>query len=295
MIGSWETGVHGDVPSIGRALNRTDPPGRIMFIGDTHLDSAYCDRVALKRALDQALEQDAPIVLLGDQFDLMQVKGDRRASKAALLERYHGRDDYLNAVLEDVSEFLAPYAGHIWVMLQGNHDADATKYHEVDLVRLLALDLNRRGGDISVPGYQSHVALKMRSSTSAGADLIYGFVTHGSGGSSPVTGGIIGSSRRAMWVPHADFVVSGHLHRDWTYGITQLRVSQAGRVYRHKVRHAQTGAWKLESVSAASWANQKGMAPASVGPAYWLEVRMRSGTGHPGPSKWAIKFVEVDQ
>ena len=295
MIGAWETGVHGDVPSIGRSMNRSDGPSRIMFVGDTHLDSAYTDRAALKYAMDQAVAASAPIVLLGDVFDLMQVKGDRRASKAALMERYHGRDDYLNAVLEDVSDFLAPYAPFIWVMLQGNHDADATKYHEVDLVRLLALDLNRRGGDITVPGYQTHIALKMRNSTSTGADLLYGFITHGSGGSSPVTGGVIGASRRAMWVPQADFVVSGHLHRDWSYGITQLRVSQSGRVYRHKVRHVQVGAWKRESVSAASWANQKGMAPASVGPAYWLEVRMRSGSGHVGPMRWALKFVEVDQ
>ena len=294
MIGAWEVGTHGDVPSITRSQNRTDAPARIMFVGDTHLDSPYADREALKYALDQAVAEDAPIVMLGDVYDAMQGKGDKRANKAALMERYHGRDDYMNAMLEDVSAFLEPYARHIWVMLHGNHDSGITKYHEVDLVRLLALDLNRRGGNIATPGYQSHIALKMRNSTSKNGDLIYGFVSHGAGGAAPQTGGVLSASRRAMWVPFADFVVSGHLHRDWVYSINQLRVSQSGRVYRNRVLHAQVGAWKRETHTAPSYSVEKGMAPVDVGPAYWLEVRLRRGQSRAG-SRWALKFVEVDQ
>ena len=291
MIGEWTPGTHGDVPSIERNLNRSER-GRIFFVGDLHLDSAYADRGALRYALDQAVAADAPIVILGDVFDAMQSRGDRRASKDALITRY-GRNDYLNAMLEDAIEFLRPYARHVWIMLHGNHDADITKYHEVDLIRLLAHELNREGADIATPGYQTHVALKLRPSTSKFAHVVWGFVTHGHGGGAVMTGGVLNASRRAMWLPQPDFVISGHLHRDFgNFPTGQLRVTQGGRVYKFSVRHAQCGAWKNESPSAANWANQKGMHPVPVGPAYWLEARRARGE-NPVPA-WLVKFIEVD-
>jgi len=290
-IGEWTTGTHGSIPSITRSLTRAEP-GRIMFIGDLHLDSAYCDRKALAFAMDQAVAADAPIVLLGDVFDGMQTKGDRRASKAALMEKYHGRDDYLNAMLEDAESFLRPYAKHVWIMLHGNHDADLVKYHEADLVRLLSVSLNRDGASIATPGYQTHIAIKPRISTSKYADLVFGWITHGSGGASPVTGGVIGASRRAVYVPQADFFVSGHLHRPFDFPTGQVRVTQTGRVYKQRIRHVQVGAWKDESINDPSWANQKGMQPFPVGPAYWLEVRL--ARGEKSLPRWVLKFVEVD-
>jgi predicted phosphodiesterase len=291
-IGAWETGTHGSVPSITRSLTRSEV-GRIMFLGDLHLDSNYTNRKALKRALDQAVAEDAPIVILGDVFDAMQSKGDRRASKAALVRQYHGRDDYLNAMLEDAEEFLRPYARHVWIMLHGNHDADMVKYHETDLLRLLSVSLNRDGASIATPGYQTHVAIKPRISTSKYADLVLGWVTHGSGGSSPVTGGVIGASRRAVYIPQADFFVSGHLHRPFDFPTGQVRVSQAGHVYKQRVRHVQVGAWKDESVNDPTWANQKGMQPMPVGPAFWLELRL--ARGERALPRWLVKFVEVDE
>jgi predicted phosphodiesterase len=290
-IGEWETGSHGQLPSITRGFTRADR-GRIMFVGDLHLDSAHCDRGALKYALDQAVEADAPIVILGDVFDAMQSKGDRRANKAALMERYYGRDDYLNAMLEDAESFLAPYARHIWIMLHGNHDADMVKYHETDLVRLLAVSLNRQGASIATPGYQTHIAIKPRISTSKYGELVLGYITHGSGGNAPQTGGVLNASRRAAWVPQADFFVSGHLHRPFDFSTGQVRVSQSGKVYKQWVDHVQVGAWKNESESAASWANMRGMPPSPVGPAYWLELRQ--ARGEKSWPKWRTKFVRVD-
>ena len=215
-----------------------------------------------------------------------------RANKAALMERYYGRDDYLNAMLEDAESFLAPYAKHVWIMLHGNHDADMVKYHETDLVRLLAVSLNRSGASIATPGYQTHIAIKPRISTSKYGELVIGYITHGSGGSAPQTGGVLNASRRAAWVPQADFFVSGHLHRPFDFSTGQVRVSQSGRVFKQWVDHVQVGAWKDESSSAASWANMKGMPPSPVGPAYWLELRQ--ARGEKAWPKWRVKFVKVD-
>jgi UDP-2,3-diacylglucosamine pyrophosphatase LpxH len=71
-----------------------------------HLDNPKANRPALKRVLQDAVDNQSAIVILGDVFDAMQSAGDRRGSKTDLLARYTGRDDYLTALVEDVASFL---------------------------------------------------------------------------------------------------------------------------------------------------------------------------------------------
>lgn len=275
MIGAWEPTTYGDLPALASSVNRTEPRS-ILFIGDLHADSPYADRVGIRRVLDEAVERDAAIILLGDTFDAMQSKGDKRGNKAALMERYAGRDDYLNALLEDVAGFLRPYAANVWILLHGNHDSGITKYHEVDLVKLLARDMNAHGGRVITPGYQTYLAIKTGTSGCKWHHVTLGFITHGSGGASPITKGAIGMARRATTYPDAAFIVSGHLHTDVQVSHPQYRVSHKGRLYVARQRHVQVGAWKLESHTAPSWAVEKGMPPA-LPAAYWLEFRRARG------------------
>jgi hypothetical protein len=288
--GAWTVGAHGQVPCISAPVTRTEP-GTILFVGDMHADSPYCDRNALRAVLQQAIDRDAAIVLLGDQFDAMGSKNDRRASKAALMQQYVGRDDYINAMLEDVADFLRPYAKNVWLMLTGNHETALTKFHEVDLTRLLAKELRKEGGAVVTPGYQSYIAVRCeKPQAGSGGFLTFGFLTHGSGGSSPVTKGAIGMARRATTYPDASFIVSGHLHTDVMVSHSQYRVSQRGRVFVAKQRHVQVGAWKVEDPTAASWAVEKGMPP-TVPSAYWLEFRRARGENPAQPV--VHRFVEA--
>jgi hypothetical protein len=288
-VGAWTLGCHGDLPCALASVNRTDP-ATILFIGDLHADSPYADRAAIRRVLDEAVERDAAIILLGDTFDAMQSRGDKRANKAALAERYAGRDDYLNALLEDVAGLLRPYARHVWILLHGNHDTGITKYHEVDLVKLLARDLNAHGGHVTTPGYQTYLAIKANTGGCKHHHVTLGFVTHGSGGASPVTKGAIGMARRATTYPDAAFIVSGHLHTDVQVSHPQYRVSHRGRLYVSRQRHVQVGAWKVESPTAPSWAVERGMPPA-LPAAYWLEFRRARGEG--SVPRVTHRFVEA--
>lgn len=291
QAGAWSLGRHGDVPCATATMTRKEPQ-TLLFIGDLHLDSQYTDRAGIKRVMDEAVQRKAAIVLLGDTWDAMQSRGDKRANKAALMERYAGRDDYMNALLEDVAAFLRPYASNIWILLHGNHDTALTRFHEVDLVKLLARDLNQSGGAVVTPGYQSYLAVRglVEGTRGGGGILSFGFVTHGAGGASPVTKGVIGAARRATTYPDAEFIVSGHLHTDFTVSHTQYRVSQRGRAFVAKQRHVQVGAHKVESPTAPSWSVEKGMPPA-VPTSYWLEFFRARGENPPRPI--VHRFVEA--
>lgn len=288
-VGAWTAGRHGDVPSLSVKVTRAEPQ-TLLFLGDLHLDNPKCDRPALRAVLDQAVERNAAIVLLGDVFDAMQGRSDKRSNKAALRAQYAGRDDYLTAILEDAAGFLLPYARHIWLVLDGNHENSIVKYNEVSLTRLLVHHLNTDGGGHAIaPGYQTYVMIKT-SDTGAGAKLTPVWLTHGSGGSSPVTGGVIGAQRRAVNFPDAEFVMSGHLHSDWYKPFVQHRLSTKGRVYQVKQRHFQVGAWK-QDFGHSGWAAEKGLPP-GVASGWWAEVRRARGENPLPRHRW--RFYEAE-
>ena len=286
-IGVWAPGRHGDVPSLEADVSRAGDPATILFIGDLHLDNPRARRPELRRVLDEAVARDAAIVMIGDTFDVMQGRNDRRANKAALAAQYLGRDDYLNAVLEDVTAFLTPYANNVWMILHGNHETSVAKHYEVDLVPMLARAL---GPHVVTPGWQTYVAIRTRSGGKWNMTT-YGFVTHGAGGNSPVTKGVIGAARRAVTYPDAAFIVSGHLHTEFTIAHPQHRVTQSGRVHNTKQRHVQVSAWKIEDSNRPSWANEKGFPP-TLPSAYWCEFYRARGDNP--PQRYQHRFVEAE-
>jgi len=56
-------------------------PKKVLLLSDIHWDNPKCDRVLLKRHLDQAMEMDARICMNGDTLCLMQGRADRRRGK----------------------------------------------------------------------------------------------------------------------------------------------------------------------------------------------------------------------
>ena len=287
--GAWELGKHGDVPCATAEITRVDP-ATILFIGDLHLDSPHTARAPLKRVLDEAVQRNAAIVLLGDQMDLMQGRNDRRSSKEQLRAQYAGRDDYLTAALEDVTEFLLPYARHVWLVLDGNHEGTVLKYNEVSMTRLLVHNLRAEGSGAIAPGYQTYAVLRLDTGQKRVFSAPF-WLTHGSGGSAAVTGGVISAQRRAVVYPDAEFVMSGHLHQEFYKPFVQHRISHRGRVYNAKQRHYQVSAWKQDFTNAPGWASEKGLPPAVAG-GWWLEVRRARGENPVPPYKF--RFFEAD-
>lgn len=234
----------------GTPILRVDFPNAktrqsIYFMGDLHWDHAKCNRKALKRMLDMAVDEDAWIVLLGDTFDLMQGKFDKRSSKSAIRSE-HNADNYFDAVVDTAVEWFKPYAKNIWAILDGNHETAAMKHHEINVTRTFIRRLNHAtGASVHYHEYGGYAIYRATIHGSRRQSKKF-YWYHGSGGGAVVTGGAIKANRRAVVLPDADYVVSGHIHKDDDNKHVRFRVTDDGKPYKDRQKHFVVNTFKDE-------------------------------------------------
>lgn len=265
-----------NVPTLRTTFERQDHGTSILFIGDTHWDHAACDRAALKRVLDQALERDAVIVLLGDQLCLMGGRDDKRSAKSALRPE-HKVDAYFSAVIDDWCEWYQPYAANTWIALEGNHESAVRKHHEIDVTRMWVARLNSAGATIDYPGYSTYARV-MNARQTERFSLAF-FVHHGHGGGGPVSRGSIQAQRRAVMYPDARFIVTGHIHSSYNVDHEQYRLNHNGRPFVTVQEHYSVSSWKNEYGDGdGGWWVEKGMGPRQTS-GWWSHLRYRANEG----------------
>lgn len=268
----WEIESRHVTPSAIGTIGKE--PATLLFLGDLHLDNARSDRKAIKELLDEAVERDALVVLLGDVFDVMQGYGDKRASLSALKRDYAESGSYLGAVLDDVTSFLLPYAGNIWLMLQGNHESSVARFAGVRIEQLLAANLTRAGGSPVTPGYQTYAIVKLRHDTDPRMKGFPFWVSHGYGGGGDVTKGVIQAQRRAVTYPDARFVVSGHVHSSYYVAHEQWRLDTNYKPFATEQEHYVVGTFKDEFSSAVGYHVEKGRGP-RLPSGWWVDFKRR--------------------
>ena len=184
---------------------------RWMALTDLHWDSAHCDRALLKRHLDMALAEDAPVIVVGDMFDLMQGKWDPRSDQNTLRPEHRG-NCYLDLVVQTAVDWFAPYAKILAVITPGNHEASITKRHQIDVLDRFCFSMRQLGSEVIYGKDWCYVLQKNSRVNSRDTTNTKVFLTHGWGGGSPITRGLIDHSRtRDQW--DGDIFVSGHIHR----------------------------------------------------------------------------------
>ena len=245
----------------------------ILMSSDHHFDSIDCDRKMVKRHFDHCKENGYPILIFGDFFDAMQGKSDRRSSKGSLDPQLL-RTSYINALVDQATEFLTPYAKNIIAWSPGNHETAIQKYAEVDLIELTA-DRIRGDTGVAIPQmpYTGWIVFRAHKG-SKDVDSLRMAYTHGSGGGGPVTKGTIQASRRANYLPDASIVVSGHIHESWVMEMRRERITQRGKVHQDTQWHICLPSYKDEyGESGDGWWHETGKSPRPKG-AYWLDLSM---------------------
>jgi len=243
-----------------------------LLTSDRHWDSVHSDRAMQKRHLDEAVARDAWIIDIGDLFDAMQGRFDKRGSKSSVRPE-HQTADYFTSLVETAVDFFAPYARNILVMGTGNHETAVVKNHEINLTWHLARQLNaEHGGNIHLGKYAGWVKLQARQGERRYIKPLKIYYSHGSGGSSPVTKGVIQTNRRAVYLPDADIVLSGHIHQHWLVPISRERLNDAGNVSIDQQMHVSLPSYKRVS-RREGWEVEKGFAPGPLG-GVWLRVFM---------------------
>ena len=233
---------------------------RYLLISDVHFDSPHCDRRLLTKHLEQAKAGGAGVLVIGDWFDAMQGKNDKRAHKEGT-RKEDKKDAYFDGLVDHSAEYLEQYAANVVMMGKGNHETAIIKHNETDLLARLCKQL----GTCHM-GYSGFVRLMFDINNKRTQRRLYFF--HGSGGGGPVTKGVIQTNRRAASV-EADIFVTGHIHEAWALENVVLKLSDKGVPYQSTQLHIQLPTYKQEYTLRGGFHIEKGRPPKPLG-GYWL-------------------------
>jgi hypothetical protein len=256
----------------------------ILLQTDCHWDNPKCDREKMKEHLDLAMERNAPVIDAGDFFCAMQGKYDKRSSKKDLRPE-HATGDYLDALVRTADNWLAPYSSILTVRGVGNHESAIQKNHETDLTERLCERLRSRGGICRRGGYSGFVRISLKTLGRNSVVKLWYF--HGAGGGGPVTRGVIGTNRQAVYVADADLVFTGHTHDMFMMPIERIRLNSADKVERFRQTHLKAGGYKEEFRDGyGGWHVERGGPPKPVG-AWWVRFFAPRGKDAFGQNKVA--------
>jgi hypothetical protein len=242
----------------------------VLLLSDLHWDNPKCKRQKLKKHMDLAVERNAPIFIGGDLFCAMQGKFDKRHSKSDVRAE-HQRGDYLDSLTDTAIKWFGPYAKHLCLITEGNHESSIRRIHEIDLLHRLAAGLQyqykgvtRRGGYSGFLKFAFTYNKTKRTSWDA-------YYHHGFGGGGPVTMGKIDWSRY-MTRARADIYLSGHVHYREAFDLRLSSVNTHGKHERRRVDCVRLGNYKEEwNDGYAGWAVEKNLGPKPIG-GYWMRI-----------------------
>jgi hypothetical protein len=243
-----------------------------LLSSDRHHDNPECDQKLEKKHLDEAKDRKAGVIDAGDLHCAMQGKFDKRGDKSKLRpEHQHG--DYLDKLVSTAADFYEPYAKHLIVLGQGNHETAILKRHETNLTERLVERLKKPNPMIQCGGYGGWVRFLFTfSKTGRTSRLLHYY--HGTGGGGPVTRGVIQTNRLAVFNPDADIVLSGHTHDQWVVPIARQRISEAGTPFHDEQVHVRTPGYKDGwGDGYGGWETEKMLGPKPKGAAwlrFWL-------------------------
>ncbi|MFN9582256.1 MAG: hypothetical protein ACK566_06265 [Bacteroidota bacterium] len=232
-----------------------------LWVSDLHLDSPYTDKKKVKKLFDKALENGWQINILGDTFDIMGGKYDKRTIKGDIKVE-HSVDNYLMAVTRDIAQFLAPYIDNIGFISSGNHEKEIDKRIELYMLELLDLcmyELTHKhinwtkeyAGFMRITGARDVCKVPVEV-----------FWEHGRDGNASMSLGALNVKRRAATIT-ADIFISGHIHRNLSVPLNRIYLSKNGYVKVREQLHIQLGTGK-ESKSVDYFSARKGFDPAST-------------------------------
>jgi hypothetical protein len=230
----------------------------------------------LKRHLDQAVAKNAPIIMNGDTFCLMQGRGDPRRGKDDIRPE-HNKGNYLQAVVNDAVQWFKPYAKHIALIGYGNHETSVIRNVEFDVLQMFVTIMNHENGtDIQVGGYGG--AILFGFNTNKAANHWYRWAMHyyhGSGGGGPVTKGTIQDQRIMAMLEGYDCTWQGHVHELYHHiNMVQFLNRNNYQISQRPMHQIRTATYKEEYQGGVGGFHvERGRPPKPLG-GYWMKLKM---------------------
>jgi len=240
---------------------------------DEHWDNPHCQLKMLKRHHEEAVIRGAGILKFGDTFCAMQGKYDKRSDKSCLRpEHQHG--DYIDRLVKTATDWYEPYAKHIVMFGDGNHEKSIKQRHETDLLERLTASLNdRTGACVHHGGYGGWVRFMFTRGNQRQSVRLWYF--HGAGGGGPVTKDFIQANRRSVFVGNADIMVTGHTHDMTSDTYVKTWLNDANEVEHRSVKVVKCPTYKEEyGDGSGGWHVETGKPPKPIG-AWWLRFHIK--------------------
>jgi hypothetical protein len=243
----------------------------ILLTSDRHWDNPSSNWEMQIKHMKQAQERNAGIIDCGDLFCAMQGKYDPRSNKSSVREQ-HQVGDYLDSIITTAADFFEPYADRMIFVAMGNHEESIRNRHETNLIeRFCDILKYRTGHKIHNGGYSGFFRIRLRQEGRTISRIITTHYSHGHGGGGPVTKGVIQTNRKAVYLPDADMVISGHVHERWQLELMRLRVGRSA-IYHDSQLHVLLPTYKEEFKDGFSgWHAQRGAPPKPIGAA-WMRL-----------------------
>ncbi len=265
--------------SVVRVPYRDKLNQKFLLSGDRHWDNPLSDWQMQKKHLEQAKQCGAGVIDIGDFFCAMQGKFDKRSSKSSVRPE-HQVDDYLDSLVNTAADWFAPYAKNMIVLAMGNHETSILKRHETNLTNNLVHRLNAQGSKVYNGGYSGWVVFEFVNEKTYETHTVRLWYIHGYGGGGPVTRGVIQTNRKAVYLPDAQIVLSGHTHDEWIVPISRTRLTADHRHTMDEQIHVQVPSYKNEYADGyGGWHIETGKPPKPCG-ALWLSFQKEdAGSG----------------
>ena len=245
-----------------------------LLSADRHWDNPDSDQALQRKHLEIAKERNAWVMDFGDLFCAMQGKYDKRSNKSKV-RKEHQSDQYLDALVETAGDWFAK--DPMLLVCDGNHETAILKNHETHLTERLVERLRAAGNkNIHHGGFSGWVRFLFHRKGGQRRSLRLAY-HHGYGGDAPVTKGVIQTNRMSVYLPDADFVVTGHTHNEWQFPIQRVRINEAGKITHDEQLHIKIPSYKDEyKEGECGWSIERGAPPKPIG-AIWLRLYYEGG------------------
>lgn len=240
---------------------------KLFFPGDIHHDSPKCNRKTLHKHLQRAVEENAIIISIGDQFDVMEGRYDPRRKTRKGVRPENDYPDYLDLVVRHFAEDMAPYAKNWAIMGLGNHETSILKNASTDLVERSIERFKMMKSPVIKGNYMGFILIRFirPQKDKVKRSRVYRvYYHHGFGGGAPVTDGIIDLKRHKTFIEGVDMMVMGHKHTYLYKPEKVMRLTRSGKVVVKEVDLLRVDSYK-DLYSPEGWAVEKGFKPPTIG------------------------------
>lgn len=237
---------------------------------DAHADNSKSAWDLERSHLELIKQKKGLVIDAGDVFDLMQGKFDPRKNYDELITAVKS-EDYLDSVVQFVSERYAPYAEQFALIGMGNHENSILNRLGTNVTNALVSKLNETNRlnksrrRVYGGGFAGWLIFRFEINKTVRRSKVMRYY-HGSGGAAEVTRGVIDTNRMAVFLPDADIILTGHSHDQWVVPVPRERISQTGVIYRDYQYHVRAGSYKGAGDGYSGWDVQQSRgAPKALG------------------------------